>query len=221
MMTFDICQLLPDFILGDKNGFALAKALEAGLQMFCKIILAGIGVTLDVEKMPVWRLDEMAWELGCLYDYGASIENKRAWIQDAVPLYASYGTVEAIYKYLRGYFDRVEVEENWQYHGEPYHFRVSVEGEWTDAKEQWAKKAVGEIKNIRSILDDISIGGSAAVKILCETDWRRIIYEMTSGDWLTGTMPQENTVSAQASAAATALADGAGTVFSYPLCGEE
>ena len=33
MFTFDITKWVPRFLLNDKNGYALAKAIEAALQM--------------------------------------------------------------------------------------------------------------------------------------------------------------------------------------------
>lgn len=219
MMELDICQLVPDFLLSDKNGFALAKALEKGMEMLCQVIQAGLDTALDVEKMPPWRLDEMAWELGCLFDYNASTENKRAWIRDAVPLYASYGTVEAIYKYLGGYFDSLEVEENWQYGAEAYHFRVTVTGEWTDEKERWAKRAIEETKNVRSVLDDLSVGSGALLKIAGDTMWRRFQYQMTGPAQLTGIWPVIATIGKAANGSIKTSGEAMGQRFPYPLAG--
>ena len=125
-MEIPMEQLLPGFLRRDKTCAALGAALKKGLEIFCGKTEQGLDVLLRAEKMPEWRLDEMAWELGCLYDYGAEISIKREWIRNAVPLYASYGTAEAIYKYLGGYFESVQVEEWWQYGAEGYHFRVIV-----------------------------------------------------------------------------------------------
>jgi len=235
MVDVDISRLVPVFLLCDTNGRALAKAIEKGTRIFCRILDDGIHTALHVEQMPEWRLDEMAWELGCLYDFHAGIESKRAWIRDAVPLYASYGTVEAIYKYLGGRFQDVDVEESWQYGGEPYHFRVTLGGEWTEEKVQWARRAVETIKNVRSVMDEMSPGGGCTVTVSGETMWRRFPYAMAGGLVRAGTLPEiaftdqtgENTDPSQESAVATAQPEGTGTVFSYPqtgenlLCGEE
>lgn len=219
MIEVDMSRLLPGFLLRDGNGAAMAKALETGMRMFCRVVEDGIRITLNVEKMPEWRLDEMAWELGCLYDFNADIENKRVWIRDAVPLYASYGTVAAIYKHLGGYFDDVEVEEHWQYGGEPYHFRITVGGEWTNEKEQWAKNAVGRTKNVRSILDDLSIGSRGTVKVAGETMWRRFPYEATQAGHLAGTAPQTAFAGKTADGDVLAQADAKGFPFPYPAAG--
>ena len=77
MIDFSIMQLFPDFLLADKNGFAMAKAIEKALQIMCDTVQTGVDTVQNVDKMPEWRLDEMAWELGCLYDYNASIDAKR------------------------------------------------------------------------------------------------------------------------------------------------
>ena len=158
MFNYHIIQHVPDFILRDKNGYALARAIEAALRYMNEHVSAALGCVLDVDSMPEWRLDEMAWELNCLYDYNGSLQQKRNWIREALPMYRIWGTKESIRKYLEGYFENVEVEENWFYDGDPYHFRIFVEGEWNPQNEAWTINAVDKAKNVRSVLDDIAIG---------------------------------------------------------------
>lgn len=165
MMDFSIHHLFPRFLLTDKNGYAMAKAIEKAMTIFCQTVQSGVDIVQNVEKMPEWRLDEMAWELGCLYDYNAKTETKRHWIKDATQLYAAIGTPKAIYDFLDGFFDQVELEENWQYGGQPFHFRVSVSGEWNEINEAWLKRAVAASKNVRSVLDDIALGSAAAILV--------------------------------------------------------
>lgn len=174
MTEFGIERLVPQFILQDKNGYALAKAIEAGIALFIEAVETGVETITDPEKMPEWRLDEMAWEMGGLYDYNASKAEKRVWIQEAVPLYASYGTAAAIEKYLKGYFEEAEVEEWPQYSGQAFHFRVTVRGEMTDEKMRIAQKAAQTLKNVRSVMDDISIGKIAGIQIRVERDYYSI-----------------------------------------------
>ena len=85
-MTIDIARLVPRFILYDRSGYAMAKALEAGLMAFDRVIGDGVNCLLKISEMPEWRLDEMAWEYGCLYDEAAPVEVKRQWIENAVPM---------------------------------------------------------------------------------------------------------------------------------------
>lgn len=191
MTELDIARMVPQFILQDKNGFALAKAIETGLSAFMTAVQDGVSTILDPDKMPEWRLDEMAWEMGGLYDYNATVEEKRVWIKEAVPLYESYGTATAIEKYLKGYFHDAEVEENWQYNGQPYHFRVTVNGEMTDTKMRIAQKAAETLKNVRSVMDNISIGKIAGIEMRVETDYFHVDYAQypKTGTLLSGLWP--------------------------------
>lgn len=221
MIDFTIHQLFPDFILADKNGYAMANAIERALQIMCSTIQTGIDNLQDIDKMPEWRLDEMAWELGCLYDHNANIETKRRWIKDATPLYAALGTPQAIYNFLEGFFEQVELEEHWQYHGEPFHFRVTVSGEWNDANETWLRMAIEASKNVRSVLDNIALGSGTTIKVHGEGGLLgRFAYNATSGEILAGTIPQENTIGKTADGVFVIAAhDTQGHVFPYPQAG--
>lgn len=159
MITFDINDIFPQFILRDRTGYAMAKALEAGLNYFLTTAQTGLETVLDPDKMPEWRLDEMAWELDCIYDYQADVETKRGWIKSALPYYSIYGTKEIVRKYLLAVYDNVVLEEAWEYEGDPFHFRVIVDGVYTADNDAWAKSAIAKTKNVRSVLDTVSFNG--------------------------------------------------------------
>jgi len=166
MFTFDITRHTPQFILEDQDGYAVAKAIEAGMQAMNDAIEAGVKCITDIDSMPEWRLDEMAWEYNCLYDYHADIAEKREWIKKAITNYKIYGTPQAIVDFLKGRFGEAYVEENWQYSGDPFHFRVTVSGEWTAANNAWAQKAINTAKSLRSVLDEIRFnGGDSEFKV--------------------------------------------------------
>lgn len=194
MIDVNISQLVPGFIMEDKNGYALAKAIEIAMQGLCEAVQQGIDNIIDPDKMPEWRLDEIAWEMGGLYDYNASIDEKRIWIKEAVPLYASYGTVTAIEKYLKGYFNEAEVEEAWQYNADAYHFRITVSGDMTDEKMRIAENAAKTLKNVRSVMDDISVGKIAGVQIGIETDYFHVdfsTYPVAGNSLFAGIWPEQ------------------------------
>lgn len=153
MMDFDIKGLVPRFIWNDRNGHAMAKALEAGLKDFLAVCKMGLDTWGNVDNMPEWRLDEMAWEYNIPYDHTADVEIKRKWIADVFPLSRMYGTPEGIIQYLGAYFDDAVLEESWQYDGDPYHFRMNFAGGWTPEKVAWATNAIKTVKNVRSVLD--------------------------------------------------------------------
>lgn len=221
MFQFDVEQHVPSFLLSDKNGFALAMAIKAAMQYANDRAEFGIRCILDYDKMPEWRLDEIAWEYNCLYDYGADIETKRKWIKNAVPLYRMFGTVQAIYKYVGSYFSGMDVEENWQYGGEPFHFRVTVEGAWTPETERWVRKAVGEAQNVRSALDSLRLGHKCFIGVMGEGQvLGRFRYPMTGPEMLAGLWPEVNTLGQMDDTGKASLEAGvSGWKFPYPVTG--
>ena len=221
MFRVDIEKLVPKFLLADKNGYALAKAIETGLQKMNDVIAQGVDCINNYDTMPEWRLDELAWETNCLYDYNAGIETKRKWISEAEPLYRIYGTPEAILQYIGSYFDSIDLEENWIYNGKPYHFRVTVEGDWTPANESWTNKAVKTAKNTRSVLDAIHIGCKCYIGIEAEGEvLARFRYPMTSEGLMTGTWPQDAMKGVMDESGVLGMdAQISGYDFSYPLTG--
>ena len=221
MFTFKVAQWVPKFLLNDKNGYAMAKAIEAAVQKMNDVVLQGVKCISDYDTMPEWRLDELAWETNCLYDYNASIETKRNWIKNAIPYYRLFGTPQAVYKYLVGYFDGIVLEENWQYGASPFHFRVTVEGEWTPENEAWARKAIAESKNVRSVLDSLRIGCQCNIGIMTEgAVLARFTYPLTGAENWAGRWPQTNTLGVIDETGKTGVdASGAAWPFPYPMTG--
>ena len=161
MFQIDMTRLTPRFLLEDQNGFALAMAIRAGLEYFLARCGEALACVNDVDQMPEWRLDEMAWELNCIYDYAADVEMKRRWIKSALPYFWVYGTAAAIKKFMEGYFTDAEAEEWFEYGGEPYHFRMVVEGTWSAENQRWLNIAVERAKNLRSVLDHVTVQARA------------------------------------------------------------
>lgn len=220
MIDFSIHRLFPDFILADKNGYAMAKAIERALQIMFETVQTGIDTVQNIDKMPEWRLDEMAWELGCLYDYNGNIENKRHWIKDATPLYSALGTPKAVYNFLDGFWDQVELEEHWQYSGDPFHFRVTVSGEWNDANETWLRRAIAASKNVRSVVDDIAIGSGTTIIVRGEgAELARFVPPPTNGELFAGTKPTENFIGKVSEVSMIAAPDAKGYKYPYPQAG--
>lgn len=155
MFNFDVLQHIPLFIRNDKNGYAVAKAIEAAMNAMNGIIDDGVKCLYDYDTMPEWRLDELAWETNCLYDYNADVEAKREWIRNALPLYRMFGTPRALYEYLGGYFGDASITEG----PEAFHFAVTLPGSWTPEGLAWATNATRQVKNVRSVLDSFTFRG--------------------------------------------------------------
>lgn len=167
MFKIDIKKLVPQFILDDKNGYALAKAIEAGAQMMNDIVGQGVKCVTDYDTMPEWRLDELAWETNCLYNYQADIEEKRRWIREAIPWYKSYGTPEAVKKLVKAILGDGDVKEWFEYGGKPYSFKIVAYPtiSFENGIDGYFLKMLQKAKNVRSCMDGIDIHNAVDIKL--------------------------------------------------------
>ena len=156
MMEIDAKGLVPRFLWEDRNGHALAKALEAGLRYFLGRLQEGMSTWHDPEEMPEWRLDEMAWEYNIPYDYKASIEQKRMWVANAYKMSRVYGTPGSVAAFAEGYLGDAVLQEAWEYGGDPFHYKIDLYGNWREARQAWAVTAIEDVSNVRSVLDKIA-----------------------------------------------------------------
>ena len=162
MIKFDVMKNVPKFILRDRNGYAIARAIEAGIRAMNGIIEEGVSYINDTDAMPEWRLDELGWEYGILYDSTQSVDVKRAWIANALEMYKKYGTKNALMEYLIAVFDTVKLEEASEYSGQPYHFRLKVEGDYSTGNRDLIYKAIETVGNVRSVCDGVTYGAVTA-----------------------------------------------------------
>lgn len=157
MIEFDIAQLFPKFLLSDRNGFAMATAIERALRILCDTVQRSLDVLQDVEKMPEWRLDEMAWELNLpWYEYDQDIQGKRNQILSATQVYAQLGTTAAVERVIQDIYGSGYVEEWFQYQGDAFSFQVYTDN-FSALQENHAKflRVIDQVKNVRSVLDNI------------------------------------------------------------------
>lgn len=155
MFSFDATSWVPKFLLRDRNGRALAKAIEAGLNAMNAVVAEGVGCITDPAAMPEWRLDEMAWETGCFYDYNATVAEKRRMIASSYQTYRTIGTPEMLRLALESIYSACTIREWPDYDGDPYHFRVELELE-DAATEEDALRAMDiadSYKPLRAVMD--------------------------------------------------------------------
>ena len=162
MFKFDVTQFVPKFILRDKTGYAIAKAIEAGIQKMNDTAEEGLEVVNNVDAMPEWRLDELGWEYGILYDSLQPVDVKQKWVADALKNYRKYGTLSALREYLTAVFDTVRIQEASEYGGDPYHFKISVEGDYSMSNRDLIYKAIDTVGNVRSVCDGVTYGAVTA-----------------------------------------------------------
>jgi len=157
MIEIDIRDLVPRFLMADRTGRALAMAIERAFRIADGAVTAGVDITLRVDSMPEWRLDEMARELNVpWYVPGSGIETKRGAIRSALAVYRRLGTPWAVVTVAEMYFGSSTVEEWWEYGGEPYHYRVKTANlDAVTANMAVFRELIRRTENLRSVFDGV------------------------------------------------------------------
>lgn len=162
----EIIPQVPRFIRQDKNGYALIKAMEAGLYHFKTDAENAWRMLYDPESMPEWRLDDMAWEWNMTwYDFSMPLEIKREMVRRAEMVSRGIGTPGLLKYMLEAVFETVRILEWPEYDGEPYHFMVEVGGNRAGEMEDWARRAVGIFKPLSRVFDGFIVQTTEADKI--------------------------------------------------------
>lgn len=148
---------LPESISGDKEIQAITIAIQEQLQTIQKqssliLLLPRLGELSEV------LIDELAWEYHVdFYRTELPLEKKRSLVRQAIAWHRIKGTPAAVESVCSAVFQSASVEENWQYDGEPYHFKVKVIKEAVPDTTviDMLVDAINATKNTRSWLDEI------------------------------------------------------------------
>lgn len=97
------------------------------------------------------------------WDESLSEKEKRNLIKASFLLHQKKGTIWAIEKVFEALNLQASVEEWFEYNGEPYHFKVNIESigiAYTENDLKRLEKYVNYYKNVRSVIDEISVTAS-------------------------------------------------------------
>lgn len=152
---------IPSNLLKDEKVQRFAQAMERHLKERTDWIYK-INYTVDLEQVEDAILDHLLWEKHITWDEGLSLiatrEQKISMIKAANDLHRTKGTAFAIEQVLSTLGLAGEVIEWFKYDGDPYHFKVEVEGyEITFNSLNLLKRLIDKYKNVRSTLEFVSI----------------------------------------------------------------
>ena len=118
---------LPDVILQDEHLKQLAEV--AARVMFNRLPdTRKAAIYCRIDELDEGILDILAEDLKIdWYDYDATLEIKRRTVKDSWYVHRRMGTVAAVEKALSDVWPDSQVEEWFQYGGDPFHFRVILD----------------------------------------------------------------------------------------------
>jgi len=153
-----ITDALPQIVA--KEPWAQAMAYAINRQLGQLVTYAdGVKIFASLDKMPDAVLDILAGELRLpYYDQSYTTAVKRELVKGAMPYWATAGTVESLTKILINIFGDAEIEEWFEYGGQPGYFRIlttnpNVTGE---TLEQFTKTAQ-DVKRLSAWLEEVLV----------------------------------------------------------------
>lgn len=156
LKSLSMLDILPDNLKQDPNIRAAAEALDSQLQ----------GLSEQIMKMPRFsrlnelgddEADELAWQFHVdFYDPDLPIEQKRELVKNALKFHRRKGTPAAVEDLVEILFGTGQVEEWFEYGGEPGNFRVrTTDQSATNERAQEFILAVDSVRRLSAHLEAV------------------------------------------------------------------
>lgn len=118
-------RLLPSWMRGDEANIGLSASVDKVAKKFYRESQV-LSRWNQIDNMTENNLDELAWDLNIpWYVSTADIEIKRKIVKNSILVHAHLGTIEAVNMVIQDYFGEGEVEEWFEYGGDPCYFRIT------------------------------------------------------------------------------------------------
>ena len=147
-----------------------------------------------IDELPEDLVDILAYDMHIdWYDYSYPLEAKRDILKNSIKVHKKMGTKYAVEKALGALYPESEVEEWFQYGGQPHHFRVicDVSKNQIQASYQDIANAVKMYKRLSSHMEEVTYQSRIYCTIQTHADC--FIYRTPlTGRLSAGTFPQRN-----------------------------
>lgn len=149
---------LPEALRQDSSVLALAESV-AGLLASRPEEIDRLRIYPAIDALPENLLDILAYDFKVdWWDPEYSLDEKRWTLKTSWKVHKTLGTKAALEAAMSAVYPGTEVEEWFEYGGEPHHFRVFIRGEETaigPGRLDEFKKAIVRVKRLSSWLDSI------------------------------------------------------------------
>lgn len=154
----DFIQLMPSFMKEDEAVQGLSEGVNRVTEELADKIKL-FSTWNQIDNMTDAELDMLAEELHISwYDKAATIDVKRGLIKNSDLVHSKMGTNWAVQNVIETYFGSGQIEDWFDYEGEPYHFRVITENQsiTAEASEKFLS-VLEKVKRKSAFLDGIEV----------------------------------------------------------------
>lgn len=147
-------KLLPISLTKDPVVIAMYEAVAIQLQEAYEEAHAVVDI-VNVDKLPELMLDLIAYEKHVdFYDDELSLMQKRELIKSSVSWHRKKGTRQSVEQLLKVFFNKVYIDEWFEYGGKPYFFKIEASTEeFSSNSKVRLLRMVESTKNLRSKLE--------------------------------------------------------------------
>lgn len=143
--------------------YAIKQALDAA-----RACADQAQIYANIDKLPEEILDHLAVEMRSMYyDQNLDVETKRTIIKNTLKWFTKAGTVSAVKELLMVVFGSGDIEEWFNYDGEPKHFNAVLpigDGQAADSMAKF-RSLIESIKNVRSQLDALIFEEETGIRL--------------------------------------------------------
>ncbi|MCM1579135.1 MAG: phage tail protein I [Ruminococcus sp.] len=212
--TVNFAEYLPGPLKHDPKMRAIAEAVtKEALTVSGEI--ENVLIYSRIDELPEALIDILAYDMHVdWYDYSYPLKVKRDILKGSVRVHKKMGTKYAVEKALGALYPQSEVEEWYQYEGQPHHFHIvcDVTENRVTASFQDIINAVMMYKRLSSHLDEVVYQASIGITVETHTDF--FLYRNpATGSLLAGTYPQRIRRGVQAGNVIVVGTEAAGFIF--------
>lgn len=216
----DFTQIFPTALQHDPKMIALAKGLAAEALTVSGHI-NDVLIYARFDELSEALVDILAYDMHVdWYDYDMPLKVKREVVKNSVKVHKRMGTKYAVETALGSVWPESEVEEWFEYGGEPHHFRIvcDVTESYITVSFKRLVQAVYMYKRLSSHLESVVYQARIACIIQTHTDY--FVYHNPLTDTLrAGTHPYRIMIGGVANAAIIIGTAAAGFIFTAPQAG--
>jgi phage tail P2-like protein len=158
LKTADVINLQSRFMRDDIAVRGYSAALSGQIRKLANET-EKVAIYSRIDELPEDVLDILAWQFDVLwYDSDSTITEKRKNIKKAIEIHRIKGTPAAVQMVIEIYFGDGDVEEWFDYGGDPGHFRVTTANPSADAeKATLLANAVNAVKRLSAHFDGVIV----------------------------------------------------------------
>ena len=157
MANYGLLDIVPENLLEDKHIRKITEVIDAALKdIYPKTAYPALISRID--ELDSETIDYLAWQWHVdFYDEDLSLEVRRELVKKSIDYHRHMGTNYAVDGVIKTCFQNAEIQENWEYGGNPYCFKVITIHAGIPDEDELGRivQAINSVKNTRSSLDGL------------------------------------------------------------------